>query len=215
MKQPVDISPELKALLINDNIQIFKSLKLHRGGVYGKQRKTILHLAAKYCSKIAIPVYCHLVLKVNPRTKTQKTHTCALHYACAKGNLLLVKFLLSLRECCVDPLRKNGETPLFIAIKYNRTDIAELLISRGANIHLQDKKKWTMAHWACRNGNAKILSLLVDKGISLQNLTADFESCLHLAAWRGDLEIFKLLFPLFCPFIIGNKGTLLHYARGN
>ena len=56
---------------------------------------------------------------------------CVLHYAAARGEIALVKRLLS--ECKVDPdwKGKNAPTPLELAYSNNHPELAELLLSYG------------------------------------------------------------------------------------
>ncbi|CAG9317253.1 unnamed protein product [Blepharisma stoltei] len=215
MRDQLKLSMELKAILASDDLNTFMQAKVKRGGVYGKEKKTILHLAAKYCQSIAIPYYCVYKLKVNPKTKTKRSNSSALHYACIYGKLQLVEFLVSSCKVPVDIQRKHGETPLLLAIRHNHNELSEFLISKNADLNVKDSKDWTLAHWAAKNGNSGLLSKLIKLGAPFQGVTKSSEYCLHFAASSGNADIVKALFPYFYPFACGEKGTVLHYAKGN
>jgi len=86
---------------------------------------------------------CFSLVTLHAKTDITKTNTydvetiikygvnsfCA---AIAKGDIETVKKLINLGE---DVNRKsNGMTPLMYAARYNRVEILELLISKGANL---------------------------------------------------------------------------------
>ncbi|MDO7171887.1 ankyrin repeat domain-containing protein [Mariniflexile sp. AS56] len=68
----------------------------------------------------------------------------------AKGDIETVKKLLSLGEDVNQ--RSNGMTPVMYAAKYNRTEILELLIAKGANLKTKSDKKMTAADYAKLHG---------------------------------------------------------------
>ncbi|UOB18340.1 ankyrin repeat domain-containing protein [Abyssalbus ytuae] len=59
--------------------------------------------------------------------------------AIVKGDFETVKKLIDM-GADIDA-KSNGLTPLMYAAKFNRTDILELLISKGANLKARDSKK--------------------------------------------------------------------------
>ena len=68
----------------------------------------------------------------------------------AKGDIETVKKLISLGE---DVNQKSeGMTPAMYAAKYNRTEILELLIARGADLKVKSDKKMTAADYAKLHG---------------------------------------------------------------
>lgn len=68
----------------------------------------------------------------------------------AKGDIETVKKLLALGED-VNQI-SNGMTPAMYAAKYNRTEILELLIARGADLKKKSDKKMTAADYAKLHG---------------------------------------------------------------
>lgn len=68
----------------------------------------------------------------------------------AKGDIETVKKLLSLGEDVNQ--KSNGMTPLMYAAKYNRTEILELLIAKGADLKTTSNKKMTAIQYAKLHG---------------------------------------------------------------
>ncbi|MFG6686355.1 ankyrin repeat domain-containing protein [Mariniflexile sp. HNIBRBA6329] len=68
----------------------------------------------------------------------------------AKGDIETVKKLLSLGEDVNQ--KSNGMTPVMYAAKYNRTEILQLLIEKGADLKAKSDKKKTAADYAKLHG---------------------------------------------------------------
>lgn len=64
----------------------------------------------------------------------------------AKGDIETVKKLISLGADV--NAKSNGMTPVMYAAKFNRTDILELLISKGAKLKLKSDKGMTALKYA-------------------------------------------------------------------
>ncbi|QKM64675.1 hypothetical protein DCO17_05150 [Polynucleobacter tropicus] len=60
-----------------------------------------------------------------------------LHYACAKGNLDVAKFLVA-NGAVVDSNALNGTTPLMMAVQSGNEDLIRFLLENGADIRLRN-----------------------------------------------------------------------------
>ena len=58
------------------------------------------------------------------------------------------------------------------AAKRGQTEALALLLDAGASINSVDRRGWSAAHWACRNGSASTLALLRSRGADLLAQTA-------------------------------------------
>eukprot|EP00050_Salpingoeca_kvevrii_P005977 m.286733 g.286733 ORF g.286733 m.286733 type:complete len:1330 (+) comp11636_c0_seq1:36-4025(+) len=115
--------------------------------------------------------------------------------AAKTGNLAALNRLLDANNelvNCRDPEGRNS-TALHFAAGFNRLAAAKLLISRGADVHCEDKGGLVPLHNACSYGHFEICKLLVESGASVN--TADMWNFtpLHEAAHKGKLDIAKLL----------------------
>lgn len=112
----------------------------------------------------------------------------------------------------------DGESPLLMAVYLGRTEIVELLVSRGADPFGQHHHEemttgiWqTLLHVAAANGHAKIVDFLLegdkyDKAL-INRIDNNRNTALHLAAGGGHIEIVKtLLAHGFDPAMTGANG---------
>ena len=92
----------------------------------------------------------------------------ALHLA-AKGGFPLVVVLLNSKGARVNKANKKGETALLLAVMGNHVDTVEALLSLKASVAVGVKSSGdTAPHIAARNGNLRIVKLLVDKKADLK-----------------------------------------------
>lgn len=91
----------------------------------------------------------------------------------------------------------NFCTPLMLAIKVRSTEMVELLLKNGADIHRPARRGvWrTPLQLACEVGSMKMVKLLLDKGAAVNETPAQYAgaTALQLAASSGNTEVAKLL----------------------
>ena len=73
-------------------------------------------------------------------------------------------------------------TPLHFATREGHNEIAELLISRGADLNSKDESGWTPLHWASRTGHKEVTELLISKGADVNAKDENGSNPLHQAA---------------------------------
>ncbi len=82
-----------------------------------------------------------------------------------KGDFETVKKLIDMGE---DINKKsNGLTPLMYAARYNRVDILELLIAKGAKLKVKDSKRGYTALKFAELSNAKQAKAILEKAINV------------------------------------------------
>ena len=82
-----------------------------------------------------LPVVKTLVLK--NKARIDHIGWTPLHYACAKGNLDVAKFLMA-NGANVDSNALNGTTPLMMAVQSGNEELVRLLLDNGADIRLRN-----------------------------------------------------------------------------
>jgi len=92
-------------------------------------------------------------------------------------------------------LDQNLETSLSLieAVRVGDTENARRQLEAGANVNKQIESGWAPLHWAARDGNEKLVEMLIANGANLDITLADGWTPLHFAATRGHVEIVKLL----------------------
>ncbi|KAK1145668.1 hypothetical protein N8T08_003904 [Aspergillus melleus] len=107
---------------------------------------------------------------------------------------MAVVVLLDTLGVHVDPRISTGHTPLMMAAMLGRTRILELLLKSGANVNLEDDKKWTPLFWAVSNGREKAVELLLKEsktGVDHQDKYG--RTPFSLAAEHSFIRIMNLL----------------------
>ncbi len=78
------------------------------------------------------------------------TEQSLLHLACKNGHYQTVETLLN-HGYDVYETDDDGITPLIWACRYGHTDIAILLLSRGAQVNMQDNNQWVVCSDASKS----------------------------------------------------------------
>ncbi len=123
--------------------------------------------------------------------------------------------------------KRKGKTPLMMAARYGKLDIAKILIDKGASINAKEKSTdQTALHIAIYNKHPSIALLLIDHGAflnvkgtfkkySYSNGTAHWTP-LHLAAQSGQVKVVQEL--LKAGALVNTmddiQKTPLHFAAG-
>jgi hypothetical protein len=106
-----------------------------------------------------------------------------LHEAVVKNDIAQVRRLLQ-KGADINQLglRRHGYgSALHIAVREGHLDIAKLLIDRGAEIDVLDRKDFTPLHNSAWNGNLEMTKLLLDAGADIEASTYDGDTPLSLA----------------------------------
>lgn len=84
----------------------------------------------------------------------------ALMYACSRGSLKLVEFLIDHGAHIEIKEHRNGETALFFAVRSNHVSTVKFLLSRGAQKDVTDRRNNTVQLIAESKNMVEILNLL-------------------------------------------------------
>jgi ankyrin repeat protein len=123
----------------------------------------------------------------------------------------------SISKClslCILP----NETPLHLAVKYEKLETAKLLIEEGASVNAGTKFNEAPLHLAVKNGKLEMVMFLIDAGASVNTVLSDTcKSPLHLAAQDGKTGIADILIEngAFVNAVTNNNETPLHLALKN
>lgn len=90
------------------------------------------------------------------------------------------------------------------------------LITKGADVNINDERGWTPLHTASQNGHYDIVALLLEKGAHPDKQNNDHETPLHIAALsdKPKIDIMKLLIEKGAKVDsrTETENTPLHYA---
>ena len=136
------------------------------------------------------PLITDLLRKHGGKTRDELKAAESIEVAAELGNIEAVKQHLD-DGTEVNAKDENGLTPLHFA---KTKEIADLLISKGADVNAKEaKNRITPLHWAAWRGRKEIAELLIAKGADVNVKNKDGGTPLHNAAWKGHVEIAKLL----------------------
>ena len=100
-----------------------------------------------------------ILLKAGANARWMDCNGCsAISHA---RHLSIVEMLLNHDNGLLEISDYRGQTPLFLAIDSQRTNIVQLLLDRGANVQAKDVDKMTALMLACQQNNVEIMRLLL------------------------------------------------------
>ncbi|PJD94031.1 MAG: hypothetical protein CK425_12140 [Parachlamydia sp.] len=145
-----------------------------------------------------------------------------LHHAAYYGDVEIAKILIPLTPDINDN-QTTGEmneqlTPLLVALKNKQSEVAKLLLEKGANPNLPDKDGNLPLHYAVKNNDLELSRSLAAVTQDLNKVGAYAESHLLMAAKQGNHALVKVLLAKGADADMADKqGNLpLHRAlRGN
>jgi len=114
------------------------------------------------------------------------------------GNLDSVRSILAADPTQVNAKDQDGTTPLHEAAGKGQTEVAGLLIDKGANVNASTGGFWSVGattplHFAARMGQIEVAELLLNNGAQVNAKSAWRDTPLHWAANWGDIETVKVL----------------------
>jgi cyclase len=110
------------------------------------------------------------------------------------GDLAKVKALVEKDPKIVNEKARNGMTVLFAAVANRRLEIAEFLISKGAEVNVQNNFHSTPLDLACGNSAPlELVKLLVEKGADVNAVAKYSGRPLDLALDGGDTAVIDYL----------------------
>ena len=122
-----------------------------------------------------------------------------IHIACLDGNLNLVKYFFTKKQCNSNSRGRNGTTPLHCACKRGHMKIIQYLITElGCDPVVVDKTNISPLHLACRYGNTLAVKYLLQDGrvnVSSEDIYGRTPvDCAELS--NKSYELLKLFHPL-------------------
>lgn len=137
-----------------------------------------------------------------------------LYLATRDKSLKAVNALLAWREINVEARNASDESPLMIAALNGSSDLAQVLIGKGADVN---KTGWTPLHYAATRGHLQMMSLLLDNYAYIDAASPNGTTPLMMAAFYGTPQAVKLLLDAGADALIKNDQSLtaIDFAQRN
>lgn len=137
--------------------------------------------------------------------------------AIARGDLSTIKALLESDPSVVNQGRRPDMPPLLNAILRQKVEIAQLLISNGADVNVTDPSSRTSVHLAVERNLPELIPLLAKNGAKLNTLDNVGWAPLHWAAAKDRMEVTSLLIDVGADVHATSQlgGSVLHEAASS
>jgi ankyrin repeat protein len=119
-----------------------------------------------------------------------------LHYACARGSLEMVQYLIKTKKIDIEVKDKVGRTPLHLAcINKGSIEIVRYLIEKqNANTNTTDNKGRSVFHSACQSRCFELVKYISQKTeLDVNDQDEDGSTALHVACEQYSLKVVKFL----------------------
>lgn len=103
----------------------------------------------------------------------------------------IMSSILSVQD--IEQTDRDGRTLLINAAFYEREQIVEFLLKRGANVKAKDRNEFTALHAATQTGNIDIVSVLLENGADANAKNCYGNSPLMTCNHNAPVKIFELL----------------------
>lgn len=113
-----------------------------------------------------------------------------LYLAMREGSLQVADALLQHPQLKVDATNAADETPVMMAALRGNIEWTQRLLERGAQIN---RPGWTPLHYAASGPEIKLLTLLLDRGASIEATSPNRTTPLMMAARYGPQDAAELL----------------------
>ncbi|XP_075210670.1 transient receptor potential channel pyrexia-like [Lycorma delicatula] len=137
-----------------------------------------------------------------------------LHEAVKGGHITCVQILLE-KDANVNASDENSLSPLLLAsaevtsgnnkmLSIERYEnIVNQLVSKGANVNMTNEiTKCTPLHYSVEIGSVTATTILIEKGASISSTEENGETCLHVAAKFGNIDVLCVILMNDCKNII-------------
>jgi serine/threonine-protein phosphatase 6 regulatory ankyrin repeat subunit B len=174
----------------------------HHQNEIGRRRATSTPLAeAAWEGHIAV---CETLLAHGAHAHTVlDSRGTVLHLAAMRGNLQIVKLLLSTNDCNrqktdtaniqhADVRNANHSTPFLEAVARQHLDVMKVLLDHGVDIHVQDKYGASALQLAAREGSVSLVTFLFNRGVTLTDSNAT--TLLRMAVEHSNTSLLECLF---------------------
>ena len=117
----------------------------------------------------------------------------ALHRSAKKGRYELLQFLTD-KGTDIQLKTKDGQNCLHIAADYGHLNLCKTLVEEHKfDVQESDSYGITALHLSCGSGSYELVRFFANKRTDIELKAKEEQNCLHIAAYKGDLNLCKTL----------------------
>ncbi|XP_071084675.1 uncharacterized protein [Haliotis cracherodii] len=117
-----------------------------------------------------------------------------LHFACMRGDVETVKYVLSLHVVDINSRGAGSWTPVMWAVVRGHRDVVELLVSEGADVSLVDEVGYSILHCACAAADVETVKCVLSLNVvDIDARNNAGRTAADMARLLGHQEVVKLL----------------------
>ena len=165
-----------------------QSLGLER--ITRNEPKPLLNIAALFGHLMVVKLLVQHGM--DPHQCDRERSLNALHEACLKGKLDVVRYLIGI-GVNVNAKTVTGETGLHLAAKSGHIDVAEYLLQHDADVKHFRLTGHTALHFAAARGDIPLARLMLDAGADIEASQLDGVTPLYISAERGQMYMTRFL----------------------
>ena len=129
-----------------------------------------------------------------------------LHHAAMGGDTDIIS-LIHTHLPNIESKTGHGHTPLMVAAMNGKLHAVKWFLEKGATVACKDKRGWNTLHHAAVGGDPDTIDLILPHLLDVDSKTADGETPLIIAVYRGKLQCIKCLLERGAnPLTKDNKG---------
>ena len=149
--------------------------KIINNTINNKKNNSInfLHLLNQCIKHNDILVLKYIISCNKPDQLINSQDETPLHIAAKWGNLYIFNFLINISYYNINSLDKSGNSPLYIAILWNKIDIVKKLLLLNVDVNIINNIGETPLIKSIKDNNVEIIELLLTKDVNI-NLFNEF-----------------------------------------
>lgn len=136
-----------------------------------------------------------------------------IHNAAKQGHLGQIAVMLKADPKLANALDEQGRNPLHYSASRGNLEVSRLLIEKGADIFIKEKRfGGTPLHFSIFGGNKELTALLLEKGAPADEPDNYGGTALHMAAMQGKIPMLRVLLKKGAKVDFANRrgDTALH-----
>ncbi|XP_067685531.1 serine/threonine-protein phosphatase 6 regulatory ankyrin repeat subunit A-like [Haliotis asinina] len=138
-----------------------------------------------------------------------------LHLACQKGNVEMVKYILTKKRLGINTKGFWGMPPVLQSAYYGKKEVFDVLVKQGADLSVVDEYGDNILHCACHGGSVEIANhILMQNIVDINSKGDEGMTPVLVAASEGEREVFDFLVTQGADLLVTDEDgqTILHHA---